>query len=137
MCVALVSAITKNPTRPDVAMTGEITLRGRVIAVGGLKAKILAARQHSIKTILIPEENRDDVEEILTEIGPPEDSKIIFVSNMDEVLTLALTHDPFSKPLKPNTKSIDKKNDEKNISEKKSHTSKSIEKKKNRKSKTS
>lgn len=65
MCLALVSALTKNPTRSDVAMTGEITLRGRVLGVGGPKAKILAARQPDKKTILVPEENKDDVEEVL------------------------------------------------------------------------
>ena len=97
MCLALVSAITKNPTRPDVAMTGEITLRGRVIAVGGLKAKILAARQHGIKTVLVPEENKDDIEELLKDIGELKDMKIIFVKNMDEVLKLALDKDPFKK----------------------------------------
>ena len=51
MCVALVSALTKNPARPDVAMTGEITLRGRVLAIGGLKEKILAARQQGMKIV--------------------------------------------------------------------------------------
>ena len=55
MCLALISALTKNPTRSDVAMTGEITLRGRVIAVGGLKEKILAARQHGMKMVLVPD----------------------------------------------------------------------------------
>lgn len=103
MCLALVSAITKNPTRPDVAMTGEITLRGRVIAVGGLKAKILAARQQGINTILVPEENKDDIEEILKDIGQPKDLKIIFVNNMDDVLKLALVNDPFKKKAKRKT----------------------------------
>ncbi len=95
MCVALVSALTKNPTLPSVAMTGEITLRGRVLGVGGLKEKILAARQHGIATVLLPSENKDDVEEIKKEIGPGIDCK--YVSTMDEVLRYALSKDPFPK----------------------------------------
>ena len=68
MCAAVVSALTKNPIKPHVAMTGEITLRGRVIGVGGLKEKLLAARQYEIKTVVVPEENRDDIEEITKEM---------------------------------------------------------------------
>ncbi|MCL4361065.1 endopeptidase La [Candidatus Dependentiae bacterium] len=93
MCVALVSALTKIPVKQDLAMTGEITLRGRVLGVGGLKEKILAGRQHGIKTILLPSENQDDIEEILKEIGNSTD--LIFVENMDEVLKLALEKNPF------------------------------------------
>ncbi len=95
MCVALVSALTKNPTKAEVAMTGEVTLRGRVLAVGGLKEKILAARQYGLKTVLVPEENRSVVEEIIQEIGQVDHLNIVFVSNMDEVLKLALGNDPF------------------------------------------
>jgi ATP-dependent Lon protease len=121
MCLALVSAITKNPTRPDVAMTGEITLRGRVLGVGGLKAKILAAHQQEIKTILVPEENRDDVEEVLKEIDNPKDLTIVFVNNMDEVLQRALVNDPFKKAAeeKP-TKKPSKKPAKKSTTPKKS-----------------
>ncbi len=102
MCTALVSALTKNPTRPDVAMSGEVTLRGRVLAVGGLKEKILAARQQEMKTVLVPEENRDDIEEIMKDIGTTDHLEIIYVKNMDEVLKDALLNDPFdhSKPKK-------------------------------------
>ncbi len=95
MCVALVSALTKNPTLPDVAMTGELTLRGRVLSIGGLKEKLLAAQQHDIKTVLVPKENADDVDEILKEIKI--NLNIVFVDNMDEVLKQALSHDPFKK----------------------------------------
>ncbi len=109
MCLALISALTKNPTRPDVAMTGEITLRGRVIAVGGLKEKILAARQHGIKTVLVPEENRDDVEELMKEIGTTDHIEVVFVSNMDEVLKRALVRDPFHKPVKEKKKGTEAK----------------------------
>lgn len=95
MCVALVSALTKNPTQAAVAMTGEITLRGRVLAIGGLKEKILAAKHHGAKTIIIPHENSDDLDEIKTEITM-DDLTLICVKTMDEVLTKALVKDPFT-----------------------------------------
>ncbi len=78
-------------------MRGEITLRGRVLAVGGLKEKILAARQHDIKKIILPKENQEDVEEIIKELGTIDD--LIFVDNMDEVLKLALSKNPFGKKI--------------------------------------
>ncbi len=99
MCLALVSALTKNPTRSDVAMTGEITLRGRILAVGGLRDKILAARQYGIKTVLVPEENKEDIEEILKDIGKANHLNVIFVNNMDEVLSQALVKNPFAHPV--------------------------------------
>jgi ATP-dependent Lon protease len=99
MCVALVSALTKNLVKPLLAMTGEITLRGRVLAVGGLKEKLLAARHHAIKTVILPQENKEDIEEILREIGT-QDLEIIFVENMDQVLTQALVKNPFVTTLK-------------------------------------
>jgi ATP-dependent Lon protease len=95
MCVSLVSALTKNPTRADVAMTGEITLRGRVLSVGGLKEKLLAAQQHKLTTVIVPKENYDDIQEILKET--PLDLKIIFAENIDEVLITALQKNPFEK----------------------------------------
>lgn len=111
MCVALVSALTKNPTKPTVAMTGEITLRGRVLAVGGLKEKILAARQHGIKTVLVPDDNRDEVEEVMKEIGPQDHVEIIYVKDMDTVLTKALVKNPFEKePVKTSNKKPVNKN---------------------------
>src|SRR5690554_372484 len=64
MCTALVSALAKLPVRADVAMTGEITLRGQVLAIGGLKEKLLAAHRGGIKTVVIPEENERDLKEI-------------------------------------------------------------------------
>ncbi|VDZ95528.1 Lon protease [Salmonella enterica subsp. enterica] len=63
MCTALVSCLTGNPVRADVAMTGEITLRGQVLPIGGLKEKLLAAHRGGIKTVLIPFENKRDLEE--------------------------------------------------------------------------
>lgn len=68
MATAMLSAITQTPVRADVAMTGEITLRGRVLPIGGLKEKILAAKNAGIKTICIPKKNEKDVEEISSEI---------------------------------------------------------------------
>ena len=106
MCTALISALTKNPINPRVAMTGEITLRGRVLGVGGLKEKILAGHQHKISTILVPYENKDDIEEFIKDI--PKDLKLVYVKTIDEVLKLALTKNPFSRPMKQtrkNTKS--------------------------------
>jgi ATP-dependent Lon protease len=90
MCVALISALTQAGTRPHLAMTGEITLQGRVLAIGGLKEKLLAARQHEIKEIIIPRENEDDLREIEKEVELS-DIKITMVSTMDEVLQHAFT----------------------------------------------
>ncbi len=102
MCVALVSALTKNSTKPEVAMTGEITLRGRILAVGGLKEKLLAAEQHGFKTVLVPKENQDDIDEILKDIKMS--LKIILIDTMDEVLKNTLVEDPFKKPKKKSIK---------------------------------
>ena len=64
MAVALISAFTGIPVRHDVAMTGEVTLRGKALPIGGLKEKILAAKQHDINEVLLPEENRKDLAEV-------------------------------------------------------------------------
>ncbi len=89
MVTAMVSTLTGIPVRADIAMTGEVTLRGRVLAIGGLKEKLLAALRGGIKTVLIPEENRKDLAEIPANIR--EGLEIIPVSHVDEVLALALT----------------------------------------------
>ncbi|MBC2664881.1 endopeptidase La [Novosphingobium flavum] len=89
MVTAMVSTLTGIPVRADVAMTGEVTLRGRVLAIGGLKEKLLAALRGGIKTVLIPEENRKDLAEIPANIR--EGLEIIPVSHVDEVLARALT----------------------------------------------
>jgi ATP-dependent Lon protease len=106
MCMALVSALTKNPTKATTAMTGEITLRGRVLAVGGLKEKLLAAKQHGVKTVLVPKENNDEIEEIPTNVK--EGLTLQYVENMDEVLKLALEKDPFDIKKKKKRKKIKK-----------------------------
>lgn len=93
MCIALLSALMKDPTRAAVAMTGEITLRGRILGVGGLKEKLLAAKQHGIKTVLLPADNRDDVEEFKAELG--EGLECIYANNMDEVIPYVFEQNPF------------------------------------------
>jgi len=92
MCTALVSALTRIPVRSDVAMTGEITLRGEVLPIGGLKEKLLAAHRGGIKTVLIPDENRKDLVEIPDNIKG--NLEIKPVKWIDEVLALALTQQP-------------------------------------------
>lgn len=88
MATAMLSAITKRKVRKDVAMTGEITLRGRVLPIGGLKEKILAAKNAGIKTICVPKKNEPDVMEISQEIK--KGLEIVFVENMEQVLETAL-----------------------------------------------
>jgi ATP-dependent Lon protease len=92
MVTAIVSVMTGIPVRRDVAMTGEITLRGRVLPIGGLKEKLLAASRGGMKTVLIPEENAKDLVEINESIK--KGLEIIPVSRMDEVLTKALVRQP-------------------------------------------
>ena len=92
MCTALVSALTQIPVRADVAMTGEITLRGQVLAIGGLKEKLLAAHRGGIKTVIIPEENLRDLKEIPENIL--QDLQIKAVNWIDEVLQIALQYMP-------------------------------------------
>ncbi len=92
MCTALVSSLTGNPVRCDVAMTGEITLRGEVLAIGGLKEKLLAAHRGGIKTVIIPKDNERDLKEIPDNVIG--DLSIHPVKWIDEVLKLALEHPP-------------------------------------------
>lgn len=88
MATAMLSAITKRKVRADVAMTGEITLRGRVLPIGGLKEKTLAAKNAGIKTICVPKKNQKDIEEISDEIK--QGLKIVYVETMQDVLDTAL-----------------------------------------------
>ena len=92
MCTALVSCLTGNPVRADVAMTGEISLRGKVLPIGGLKEKLLAAHRGGIKTVLIPKDNVKDLEEIPDNVK--ENLAIHAVETIDEVLSLALENPP-------------------------------------------
>ena len=90
MVTSVVSVLTGNPVRKDVAMTGEVTLRGRVLAIGGLKEKLLAALRGGVKTVLIPQENEKDLEEIPDNVK--RGMEIIPVSHVDEVLSHALAN---------------------------------------------
>ena len=91
MATAMLSAITKTKVRADVAMTGEITLRGRVLPIGGLKEKLLAAKNAGIKTVCVPKKNEKDLDEISAEIK--KGLEIILVERLDEVLDIAFVHD--------------------------------------------
>ncbi|MGA1108193.1 MAG: S16 family serine protease, partial [Pseudomonadales bacterium] len=92
LCTALVSVLTGIPARADVAMTGEITLRGEVLPIGGLKEKLLAAHRGGIKTVLIPEENRRHLKDIPDNVLA--DIDVRPVSWIDEVLDIALSRRP-------------------------------------------
>ena len=91
---SIVSSITGVPIRRDLAMTGEVTLTGQVLPIGGLKEKLLAAHRAGIKEVLIPKDNEKDLRDIPKKVS--EDIKLTVVSNVDEVLKIALT-----KELKP------------------------------------
>lgn len=88
MIVAIISLLTKQPVRRDVGMTGEITLRGKVLAIGGLREKILAAHRAGLKTVILPEENRKDLEDIPEKVKKT--VKLVFVETVDELLNVAL-----------------------------------------------
>lgn len=91
MATAMLSAITKTPVRADVAMTGEITLRGRVLPIGGLKEKILAAKNAGIKTVCVPGKNEKDINEISGEIK--RGLEIVFVDKLEDVLSVAFVNE--------------------------------------------
>jgi ATP-dependent Lon protease len=111
MCTALVSTLTHIPVRSEVAMTGEITLRGRVLPIGGLKEKLLAAHRGGITTVIIPDENKKDLADIPDNITGS--LEIIPVKWIDEVLNIALERPP--QPLEAKTgdgTAVDGKKDE-------------------------
>ena len=87
MATAIMSAVCANPVRADVAMTGEITLRGRVLPIGGLKEKLLAAKTAGVTTVLVPEQNKSDVYDIDNEITDGMELK--YVNNMEQVINNA------------------------------------------------
>ncbi|MDO8673015.1 MAG: endopeptidase La, partial [Dehalococcoidia bacterium] len=88
MATALISALSKRPVSKDVAMTGEITLRGKVLPIGGLKEKVLAAHRAGVRTIILPKDNKKDIDDVPAEVR--EDIKFILVETVDEVLKAAL-----------------------------------------------
>ena len=91
MFISLVSLLLKKPVRPDAAMTGEITLRGLILPIGGLKEKVLAAKQAGIKTIILPARNKKDIPEIPTQAK--KGLKFTFVKNINDALKIALNTD--------------------------------------------
>ena len=91
MATAIASALTRTPVKKDVAMTGEITLRGRVLPIGGLKEKVIAAHRGLIRTILIPKENEKDIKEIPAQIL--KDLELVLVDTMDAVVKAAFAVD--------------------------------------------
>lgn len=97
MCSALVSVLTGIPLKPKIAMTGEITLRGRVLGVGGLKEKILAAQQYQMTEVILPKSNENDVKEFADDV---ENVTLFFADTMDEVLIKVLEENPFTKKAK-------------------------------------
>jgi ATP-dependent Lon protease len=88
MATALISTLTRSPVRRGVAMTGEITLRGKVLPIGGLKEKVLAARRMGIMTVIVPTKNDKDVKEIPANVK--RGMQFIYVDHMDQVLVAAL-----------------------------------------------
>ena len=110
MTTALVSALTNRPVKSDVAMTGEISLRGNVLAIGGLKEKSMAAYKNKMKTVLIPQDNVPDLEKVDEVVK--KNVKFIPVSTLDEVLNLALTKPQKSAKTKKTTVEIQEHKEE-------------------------
>jgi ATP-dependent Lon protease len=92
MATAMLSAFTGRPVRPRLAMTGEITLRGNVLPVGGIKEKILAARRHGVRTVILPEGNTKNLDEI--DRGLRRDLQFVFVRHVEEVFRCSLDAPP-------------------------------------------
>jgi ATP-dependent Lon protease len=102
MATAMISALTGAPVRKDVAMTGEITLRGRVLPIGGLKSKILAAHLSGAKVVILPRKNDKDLRDVPEEIR--KQMKLVLVDSMDQVLDTALRRRPRPLPAEPTEK---------------------------------
>jgi ATP-dependent Lon protease len=105
LATALISALTNRPVHHEVAMTGEITLRGRILPVGGLKEKSMAAHRAGIKTILVPQRNKKDMVDIPKKIQ--RDLNFVFVDQMDGVLPVALASEPLKPARRPTKKDQD------------------------------
>jgi ATP-dependent Lon protease len=99
MATAIISALTGRPTHRHVGMTGEITLRGRVLPIGGVREKVLAAHRAGLKTVILPEKNLKDLVDLPK--TAKSELKIIPVKHMDEVLEIALGKQVVSKPPRP------------------------------------
>jgi ATP-dependent Lon protease len=96
ICTSLISALSERPVRHDVAMTGELTLRGRVLPIGGLKEKLLAAHRLHIKTVLIPKRNQRDLTDVPREIQ--RQLKLVLIERVEEILPYALLEPPAAPP---------------------------------------
>ncbi|MDP2974680.1 MAG: S16 family serine protease, partial [Anaerolineales bacterium] len=99
LCSALISAFTGRPVSKDVAMTGEITLRGRVLPVGGVREKVMAAHRAGLKTVILPTRNQKDLVDIPKRAR--DDLKIMPVQHMDQVIEIAIAADPIAEPPHP------------------------------------
>jgi len=96
IATALISALSKRPVHRDVAMTGEITLRGRVLPIGGLREKVMAAHRAGLKTVLLPQQNAKDLVEIPHRVR--RDLNLVLVNRMDDVLPVALLEKARDRP---------------------------------------
>jgi ATP-dependent Lon protease len=105
IATTIVSALAKVPVRCDVAMTGEITLRGRVFPIGGLKEKLLAAHRHGIFEVILPKDNEKDLPDIPEVIR--KDMRLHFVESMDEVLKVALEREIEALPIAPGPSTVE------------------------------
>jgi ATP-dependent Lon protease len=105
IATTLCSALTQNPVRGDVAMTGEITLRGKVLPIGGLKEKLMAAHRHGIDEAILPKDNQKDLPDIPEQIRNV--MKLHFVENMDEVLKIALERELIALPMTTGPTGVD------------------------------
>jgi ATP-dependent Lon protease len=105
MATAICSALARIPVRCNVAMTGEITLRGRVLPIGGLKEKLLAAHRHGIAEVILPRDNEKDLPDIPEAIR--KDMKLHFVDSMDEVLKIALEREIVALPITPSAPPVE------------------------------
>ncbi|MBN1866819.1 endopeptidase La [Candidatus Sumerlaeota bacterium] len=99
MVTSIVSALSRRPVRQDVAMTGEITLRGKVLKIGGLKEKVIAAHRVRVRIVILPDDNRDDLEEVSADVR--RELQFVPVTTIDEVLRLALSDPPSDAAAKP------------------------------------
>ena len=108
MAISLISVLTNRPIRRDVAMTGEITLRGRILPVGGLKAKVLAAKRAGIGTVIVPEKNKNDIEDLPDEVKS--EINFVFIKNVDEIIDVVLKKNnpfPSNKAKEPRSKTLE------------------------------
>jgi len=110
MAAAIVSALTGRPVFKHIGMTGEITLRGRILPIGGVREKVLAAHRAGLKTVLLPEKNLKDLVDLPK--TAKSELKIVAVKHMDDVLKLALAHEAVIEPPKPRKQSREDQQDE-------------------------